>query len=368
MSELKYVYHCSTTSSEDRITGGQVYTNKVLQHLSARGVNVKEIHPANPQRSLWSFLRANVAFIRQLAQVSDRSSVILQDFYCHPWFFIAGLWNRLFGTHHHVVFVQLFYHRTQPTGLLNFLDNIVTRISLYCADVIIANSEATAVECQRLAGRTVPVHVIYPGCDLPNNLSTAETSTHNHGDEIQLLSISNYERRKGIHELLDMMIVLRRLSATSSTCIKLIVAGKPDIDPDYTRGLKAFIEEQDTGSDIRLVGYKDRAQVLELFASSDLFVFASKEEGFGMVIAEATKAGLPIVAMDLPPLRQMVHDGENGFLVPQGDVQAMAQKVAMIVVDPELRRIMGEASKEISKHAAPSWDEVCEQFYRVLKE
>ncbi len=81
---------------------------------------------------------------------------------------------------------------------------------------------------------------------------------------------------------------------------------------------------------------------------SDIFVFPSsyKYEAFPLVILEAMAASLPVVATDIGAVGDMVVDGETGFLVPQGDSEALADKLRMLCNDSDLRHRMGAAGKE----------------------
>ena len=74
-------------------------------------------------------------------------------------------------------------------------------------------------------------------------------------------------------------------------------------------------------------------------------------EGFPLVLLEAMQVGLPCVAFDCPfgPAAVIV-DGENGFLVPEGDVSRLAEKLMLLIEDDDLRRRMSAAALEQSKH------------------
>lgn len=87
------------------------------------------------------------------------------------------------------------------------------------------------------------------------------------------------------------------------------------------------------------------------YEKSTLFVATSHFEGFPLVLLEAMQVGLPCVAFDCPfgPAAVIV-DGENGFLVPEGDVSRLAEKLMLLIEDDDLRRRMSAAALEQSKH------------------
>jgi glycosyltransferase involved in cell wall biosynthesis len=70
----------------------------------------------------------------------------------------------------------------------------------------------------------------------------------------------------------------------------------------------------------------------------DLSAFASRSETQGMVLTEAMAAGVPVVALDAPGVREVVRDGANGRLLADGDEAAFAQALAAVAGQPEAER------------------------------
>ena len=84
--------------------------------------------------------------------------------------------------------------------------------------------------------------------------------------------------------------------------------------------------------------------------SSSLLVCSSKYEGFAMVIAEAMSCGLPVVSYACPcGPKDLISDGDNGYLVPVGDERALADRMGRLMEDAELRKRMGAAALETAK-------------------
>ena len=87
--------------------------------------------------------------------------------------------------------------------------------------------------------------------------------------------------------------------------------------------------------------------------SSSIFVASSIYEGFSLVIVEAMACGLPVVSYSCPyGPREIIHEGNNGFLVPVNDEKLLAERICRLIADEELRRRMGAAAFEHAKDYA----------------
>ncbi len=96
---------------------------------------------------------------------------------------------------------------------------------------------------------------------------------------------------------------------------------------------------------VRLLGH--RPDVAEVLSAADLFVFPSVYEGLGGALIEALALGLPIVASDLPALREVVRPGENADLVSPTDSAALAAAVVALLDDPARRQAYGARSRQL---------------------
>lgn len=115
--------------------------------------------------------------------------------------------------------------------------------------------------------------------------------------------------------------------------------------------LQRLIDDLGARNNIELVGWKSQDEVRQLYADSHIFVLASvtaangDEEGQGLVLQEAQAIGLPVVCTRHNGFPEGIVDGESGFLVPERDVVAMAEKIAWLVAHPERWAAMGAAGR-----------------------
>jgi glycosyltransferase involved in cell wall biosynthesis len=98
---------------------------------------------------------------------------------------------------------------------------------------------------------------------------------------------------------------------------------------------------------VHFVGYRLPHEVEQYYLEASVFVMSSLwPEPFGMVGPEAMRHGLPVVAFDAGAIREWLHDGENGFLVPWNDTQQFARGVERLLKDKCLAREMGRRGSE----------------------
>jgi L-malate glycosyltransferase len=86
----------------------------------------------------------------------------------------------------------------------------------------------------------------------------------------------------------------------------------------------------------------------EVLGACDLFLLPSESESFGMAALEAMASEVPVIATDTGGLPEVVTDGETGFLLPVGDVEAMAERGVEILRDEDRRRRMGKRAREVA--------------------
>ncbi len=113
-----------------------------------------------------------------------------------------------------------------------------------------------------------------------------------------------------------------------------------------------------------------RNDVARCLRAMDVFVLPSLSEGLPGAVLEAMGASLPVVATNIATLPELIHEGENGFLVNIKDPAAMAERLSRLVVDPELARRFGQVGRRRAEHdfSLPAMLERYEQLYAGLVE
>jgi len=120
----------------------------------------------------------------------------------------------------------------------------------------------------------------------------------------------------------------------------LLVVGSGELEDDMRREV-----ERRQIRDVHFAGFLDQSQISQAYTVADIFALVSADETWGLVVNEAMNFGLPIVVSDrVGCAADLVSDGENGFVVPHDNREAMAEALATLVRSPRLRARLGAAS------------------------
>jgi glycosyltransferase involved in cell wall biosynthesis len=127
----------------------------------------------------------------------------------------------------------------------------------------------------------------------------------------------------------------------------VIIGDESDGGPAYFNRVRSAIQNSGLADRFVLVGY--RSNVEEFYAAMDIVVHASiTPEPFGMVIPEGMAAGKPVIATNAGGPGEVIEDGITGLLVPLGDVDALCDAMLRLAENPEMRREMGEAARQVA--------------------
>jgi glycosyltransferase involved in cell wall biosynthesis len=188
-----------------------------------------------------------------------------------------------------------------------------------------------------LVARGVPsdrVRVIHPGVD---SVRLTPGSAADRAASPRFLYVGRLKRYKGIGLAIRALAVARRTRPD----IRLDIAGTGDHRTDLER-LTAELGQTEA---VAFHGFVSEAQKIALLRGSWANVFPSPKEGWGITVVEAAACGTPSVASDSPGLRDSVRHGETGFLVPHGDVDALAERLLALAADPALVARLGASAR-----------------------
>jgi glycosyltransferase involved in cell wall biosynthesis len=142
--------------------------------------------------------------------------------------------------------------------------------------------------------------------------------------------------------------------------VRLIIVGEGDHRPDLQR----LVRELHLDSVVQFTGYMDEEAKERLIMRCAVVVNCSVKEGWGMTVLEANAHGVPVVASNVPGLRDSVVDNKTGLLYEYGNIPQLAERLVQVLTDAGLRRRLASGAKEWARSF--SWDRSAEQMMEVL--
>lgn len=238
---------------------------------------------------------------------------------------------------HHLFGRVAFQEAAFPIALATWLLEL-TIPPLYRGLPTIAVSESTRRDLARRGLRAGDIEVI-PNGVAPGLL--ASPPPERRFPDPTVLYLGRLQRYKRVDLVLRAVARIRARGLQ----VHLRVAGKGH-DAGRLRALVSRLGIEDA---VEFLGFVSEADKEELLGRSWVHVLTSPKEGWGITNLEAAARGTPTVASDSEGLRDSVVDGQTGFLVPHGDVEALADRLEALLRDPDLRSGMGDAARAFAE-------------------
>ena len=165
------------------------------------------------------------------------------------------------------------------------------------------------------------------------------------------------KRYKSVDVLLRAMVLARQTIYD----LRAVIVGDGD---DRTR-LESLAQELGLSDAVQFTGFVAAEEQVEWMQKVWVAVATSAKEGWGMTTTEANACGTPVVASDVPGLRDSVRDGTTGLLYPYGDHVALAERLVNVLQNPGLRDTLAHGS--INYAAEFTWDAAAEKTLEQLE-
>ena len=215
-----------------------------------------------------------------------------------------------------------------------------------------AISESTADDLVERGIRRQQIRVIYCGIDsrayTPDPASRSETPVFAY--------LGRLKRYKAVD------LVLRGFARAALPAARLEIAGAGDYRPELER----LASSLDLGDRVTFLGRISEAEKLRLLRRAWALVFTSPKEGWGITNLEAAACGTAVIASDSPGIRESVRNGETGFLVRHGDVQALAATMGRLAADRPLAERLGAQGRSFA--TTFTWERTASETARHLHE
>ena len=252
---------------------------------------------------------------------------------------------------------------------------VETRL-MQVADAIVAATTIDKGHMVSLYGADpAKIHVVPPGVDreLFRPIPAVEARLHlgEKPDHRMVLFVGRMDPVKGLDTLVRAMaIVMAAEPGWRENACMCIVGGEKVDDPGLMDSEMARIyglsRELGLEGFVTFLGPQPQDILPYYYSAAQMVVVPSRYESFGMVALEAMACGAPVIASDVGGLSTLVRDGRTGFLVPDSDPEALAEKLLALMRNPELARRMG--AHGVATADAYSWSAVAEGIEQIYDE
>ena len=334
LMKILFVLHCPPPVHGSSIVGLQIKESKIINEaFSCKYINLgtsKTIEEIGKKRVVKFFRYLAILFQIFWNVILNRPdlcyfSITAKDF---PFYKDASLalLVKAFG-------IRIIYHFHNKGVSLRkdkYVDDLLYRLT-FKNSIFILLSKYLYPDIQKYV---IKEHVYY----CPNGMPD-ENVICNKKDEsnvVELLFLSTLMESKGIFVLLEVCRILQQKNLVFNCTI---VGGTGDVSEQL---LRSKLYETDL---INYVGEKNGKEKEDVFAKTDIFIHPTFEDCFPLVLLEAMQHSLPVVSTFEGGIIDIVENGKTGYLVPQKDPEALAEKLEYLIRNPDLRKQMGSAGR-----------------------
>lgn len=335
--------------SLDTPTGGYAYDRRIMAELRQLGwdvgyLNIGEGFPAADEvtrsaaRSLLSAVPAGRPIVLDGLALGVLPDVAAELASQHP----------LVALVHHPLALETGLTAERADALRRS-----ERAALAAVREVVVTSPATAKLV--VSGYGVPaghITVARPGSDPAPRISS------NPNDVPNLLSVGAVVPRKGFDTLVSALAML------SDVEWQLKIVGDLTRDPNEAAKLQDLILQCRLTGRIETTGAVSPSRLAMLFGEADIFVLASRFEGYGMAYAEALSHGLPVIGTTAGAIPDTISQ-RAGLLVPPDDPATLAAALRGVIVDAGQRRLLSEAAL-VAARSLPTWRQSAAIFAATL--
>jgi len=334
----------------DGQSGGFRYDRRLVAGLREAGdtVDVVELPWRSYPRGLLDAVSGAVRH-RLPADVD----VLLQDELAHPSLVCAT-------RHLPYPVVSVVHHlRSSEPRRLRPVYRAVERRYLGSVEGAICNSRATRETVRETGGLPSDRTLVAPpaGDRFDPAIDGDDIAARARGGPLRVVFVGNVEPRKGLDTLVDGL-------AGVEEPWTLTAVGRHR-DQAYVRRVHQQIESIDASDRVTLTGRLPDEKLADVLRESHVLAVPSRHEGFGIVYLEGMRFGLPAVATTAGGAREVVTDGETGFLIDPDDPVTVARALSTLADDRQRLARMGRAARERSD-SHPDWSETVAQVRSFL--
>ncbi len=359
--------------------------NRNVPPIIRMGPNARVIHicagPAERQdkHQLFPYLPE---FVDGVLGLADEEGIDYDLIHSHYW--LSGWVARELQKAWRVPIIQMFH-------TLGHMKNLVARAGeereherritvegelMQRADRTVAATERDQEQMLTLYdAEPAKIRVIPCGVDLslfrPYDRAQAREEIGLEPDVKMVLFVGRMEPLKGIDDLLHAIARILRDHALPCDRVSLIlIGGSAEDDPDQISSEMARLirmrDELGLQDMVTFLGAQGQEVLPLYYSAADVVVMPSHYESFGMVALEAMACGTPVVASDVGGLSYTVEDGVTGFLVPDRNPAALADRICEILNDEVVRDQLGQQARQVARRYG--WERIADEIVNLYNE
>lgn len=292
--------------------------------------------------------------VRRICTVGSRAQAAL-EFFPSAGGVIGSLLLRVVSTRYGLYFgtdpfLSLKSIPTLTGRFRQLMKRLASRVASAIADFVLVRDPR---QFQKLKSRLMSrAHLSAPISGLPRPIDIRLDRCQ--GEEIRLLYVGMFSQRKGI---LDLFQVVRLLTLDACRRYRLLLVGAPEmLGPDHYTITQLEEHCRALGIEhlVEFRGYLDDMAALQaVYELADIFVLASRREGFPRVVEEALLYGLPVIAFELASLAEVLRNSVQAMLITSGDPYEFARLVRRVAEDSALRNSLIASGSEFMQSRFP---------------
>jgi glycosyltransferase involved in cell wall biosynthesis len=296
---------------------------------------ISTINDLSPKRYITKFLDAALAYILltiKTLRIVDIVHIHMSSYmsFFRKWFIFT--WAKLMKiktiVHIHGSMFEKFYYCSNSV-----VKSMITKL-LDSADAVFVLSGSWKKFINSIS-KNENVYIVYNGASLKKFEKKIS-----HGDKINISFMGRLGKRKGVY---DLLAAFEKIISNVQNA-HLVLGGDGDVEK-----VRKLVAEKNLEDRIHVLGWVSGEKKIKVFQESDIYVLPSYYEGLPGSILEAMAAGVPIISTPVGGIPDAVIENRNGYLVNQGNIDDLYDKLQILCQKRELREDMGKESQNIIK-------------------
>ena len=279
--------------------------------------------------------------------------IVIDDINKIPFYTPLYVRRPLLAFAHHLFAQTIFLETALPLALYVYLSEALIGL-IYRRARFIVVSESTKMDFVRRGIPERNIRVVYNAVDHGRYSPLASRRS----DRPLIAYIGRIKRYKRVEHLLRASkVVFARVPDA-----RLEIAGSGDhLDSLVSMARKLGIADR-----VNFRGFVSEEEKIDLLRRAHVVVNPSSKEGWGVTVIEANACGTPVIASDVPGLRDAVRHGQTGLLVPYGDTAGFAASISDVLKDDQMRSRLSEGA--LAWAGKFNWDDSAEAILEAISD